>query len=387
MRLLSDDQNKAIEKLKKLKVGALFMGCGTGKTQTAVSLINSTDEIDLLIWIAPLSTIPNLKDEIALCDCRYSPVFYGVESIGQSDRVFQEIMELINTSKNSFMVVDESLKIKNLRAKRTRRIIQIGKMATYKLILNGTPITKNILDIYPQMLFLSPKILQKDFYRFRDDYCIYKQKKRGHRVLNTYVTGYANVDHLLNLIEPYVYECSLDMPLTKNYRTVYWHMTADERLNYGLLKECLIQQSIDRSDTDLLGIFQKLQHSYCLADDKLERLNAVIDDESIVFCKFITSAERLKELYPNNLILTYGKNSFGLNLQDYSKIIYFDKTFDYAFREQSEARIYRRGQESDCEYIDMTGDVGLESLIDSCISRKMSLIEAFKNKGNKLEEL
>lgn len=375
-----------MEKLRRLKVGALFMGCGTGKTQTAVTLINSTDNIDLVLWIAPLRTIDTIKAEIALCDSRYQIAFYGVESIGQSDRIYREVFDLVQAHKHVFMVVDESLKIKNLRAKRTMRLIQIGQLAEYKLILNGTPVTKNILDIYPQMLFLSPKILQKNFYRFRDDYCTYWQKKVHGRVKETHITGFTNVEHLLSLIEPYVYECSLDLPLSKKYRVAYWEMTDEEREGYDMLKYELLTMAWDR-DAQIIGALQRLQHYYCVAEDKFKALQGEVTDKTVIFCKFRRSVDRLKELYPDTPILTYGTSSFGLNLQDYSKIIYFDKTFDFAFREQSEARIYRTGQQDNCEYLDLTGDVGLEDVIDKCISKKIGLVEAFKLGGLKLEEL
>lgn len=388
MRLLSDDQTKAVEKLNRLKVGALFMGCGTGKTQTAISLVNSVTDCDLVLWVAPLRTIGNVKAEIEQCGSVYPVTFYGVESIGQSDRIFLEVLNLVKDKKSVFIVVDESLKIKNLRAKRTRRLIQIGNYCEYKLILNGTPVTKNILDIYPQMLFLSPKILDKNFYKFRDDYCCYRQKKVNGRVVQTFITGYANVEHLLSIIEPYVYECSLDLPLSRQYRVKRWELTDTEAEEYYHLKMRLIDAiSNDYRAGDVLGLFQKLQHSYCLAENKIKALEGEIDDNTIIFCKFKLSVEELEKLYPNTKILTYGKNSFGLNLQRYSKIIYFDKTFDYAFREQSEARIYRTGQQNNCEYIDLTGNIGLEKLIDECISKKVGLVEAFKIKGLNLKEL
>lgn len=386
MRLLSSNQQEAIEKLQRLKVGALFMGCGTGKTQTAITLINGTNDVDLVLWVAPLRTINSLKEEVALCNSRYDITFYGVESIGQSDRIFLEVLELVKSYERVFIVVDESLKIKNLKAKRTKRLIKIGNECEYKLILNGTPVTKNILDIYAQMTFLSPRILQRNFYQFRDDYCMYWQKKVNGVVKETHITGFANVVHLLNLIEPYVYECSLDLPLTKHYTVVYWRMTEEEKAEYEGLKALLIEFAEDK-DHSVLGLLQKLQHSYCLAKEKVECLKGRIDENTIIFCKFKQSEEFLKKLYPDTKILTYGKNSFGLNLQNYSKIIYFDKTFDYAFREQSEARIYRTGQQNNCEYIDLTGDLGLERLIDSCIAKKIGLVEAFKLKGNNLKEL
>lgn len=387
MRLLSDNQKAAVEKLKRLKVGALFMGCGTGKTQTAVSLVNDVPDVDLVLWVAPLRTIENLKAEVALCDSRHPIAFHGVESIGQSDRIFMEVLNTVKGAGKVFMIVDESLKIKNLRAKRTRRLMTIGREAAYRLILNGTPVTKNILDIYAQMSFLSPKILDKNFYQFRDDYCCYKQKWRNGEPGEVIITGYANVKHLLAIIEPYVYECSLDLPLSKHYSVRGWGFTVEESVAYTALKDRLLEEIADDDSAAILGMLQKLQHSYCLSEHKVEALDGLVDDRTLIYCKFLRSAARVRELYPRARVLTYGKNSYGLNLQSYHRIIYFDKTFDFAFREQSEARIYRLGQQNDCEYIDLTGDIGLERMIDKCIEKKVSLVRAFKLGQFKLQDL
>ncbi|EAD1352293.1 helicase SNF2, partial [Listeria monocytogenes] len=41
-------------------------------------------------------------------------------------------------------------------------------------------------------------------------------------------------------------------------------------------------------------------------------------------------------------------------------------------------RIYRTGQTQDCYYHDLSGNVGLDSLIDTNISKKTSLLQEFK---------
>ena len=56
-------------------------------------------------------------------------------------------------------------------------------------------------------------------------------------------------------------------------------------------------------------------------------------------------------------VLSYQKESLGLNLQQYNNTIYFDKIWDYALRVQAGRRTYRTGQEYDCHYWDLTGDV------------------------------
>lgn len=387
MRTLSVSQEEAISKLKALKVGALFMGCGVGKTQTAVNLINSVDGIDCLLWICPLRTIENLKEELGKCGLRYQVHTVGVESISQSDRIYAETMRLVESSEKSFLVCDESIKIKNMWAKRTRRSLAIARLSEYKLILNGTPITRGMEDIYAQMEFLSPKILSMRYSEFLDTFCYYSAIKRNGKVIRRVITGYANLEYLMSIIRPYVYQCELDLPLYKNYYTRCWNMSEKDIAEYLDLKELLLTLE-EFTDNAFLGITQKMQHSYTCSNDKFATLRPLITDKTIVFCKFRKSALYVKKfvrrISKTAKVLTYGKNSFGLNLQEYNRIVYFDKTFDYAFREQSEARIYRTGQQENCEYYDLTGDVGLESLMDDCISKKESLIRRVKYYGREI---
>jgi SNF2 family DNA or RNA helicase len=385
MRTLTTNQAEAVEKFNRLKVGALFMACGTGKTQTAVSIINGVDDVDLLYWLCPCRVKDNLKAELEKCGCKYQARIIGIESIGCSDRIYLEEEALLKNAGKVFLVCDESIKVKNLRAKRTRRILDLAQYSEYRLILNGTPVTKNIIDIYAQMQLLSPKILPYSYVEFRNRYCTFYQIKKGYRIKKTVITGHANVDHLLSVIKPYVYQCDLELKIERRYHVCHWAMTRDEANAYAELKEQLLCEYQDfEGEVNMLAVFSKLQHSYALCEDKFDELEKVMTDKTIVFCKYKVSEEEVRRRYPNAMVLTYGKGSFGLNLQKYNSIVFFDKTFDYSFREQSEGRIYRNGQTLDCEYYDLTGDVGLERLIDDCIAKKEGLVNHFKKMGNKV---
>lgn len=386
MRTLTESQAAAVEKLARLKVGALFMACGTGKTQTAVALVNSVPDVDCLYWLCPCQVKENLLAELEKCGCKYEPHIVGIESIGCSDRIFLEELEYVQRFKRVFMVLDESIKIKNARAKRSTRILQLAQHAEYRIILNGTPVTKNIMDIYMQMQFLSPKILPfKNWYKFRDTYCKTTTYKKGGIIKKTVITGYANVDHLLSLIKPYVFTCNLELKVNKRYHVLRWYLDFDEQHAYSELKEELFAECKDdfSGETNLLAILSKLQHSYACARAKWQLLDEYLTDKTIVFCKHISARDEVQRRYPQAKVLTYGTGSFGLNLQDFNRIIYFEKTFDYSFREQSEGRIYRNGQKLDCEYYDLTGDVGLEEMIDRCILNKEGLVQHFKKQGKK----
>ena len=84
------------------------------------------------------------------------------------------------------------------------------------------------------------------------------------------------------------------------------------------------------------------------------------------------------------LYITYGCGSFGLNLQFRKNMIFAEHTWDYAVREQAEARIYRMGQGEEVNYYDMIcGGVGLEDLIFRCISRKGNMLDTVKREIQK----
>lgn len=65
MKALLDSQIGATNALSSLKVGALFMEAGTGKTRAAMELIKSVVDVDLVLWLCPFQTKDNLKVEVA----------------------------------------------------------------------------------------------------------------------------------------------------------------------------------------------------------------------------------------------------------------------------------------------------------------------------------
>ena len=182
--LASLPQQTAVKtKLLPNKVGALFMKPGTGKTRPTLEIVNSVQDVDLVVWIGPLRSIkpkdglPSIIDEINKWGGFNCPnvVYMGIETLQLSDRAYLQLYKQISTAWRCFMVVDESIKMKNFEAKRTQRMLELGKMVEYKLILNGTPITKNLLDLWSQIHFLSPLILRMDYAEFKNTFLKYTQ--------------------------------------------------------------------------------------------------------------------------------------------------------------------------------------------------------------------
>lgn len=381
---VNTDQFAAINKLKKVKVGALFMEPGTGKTRVAVELINSTDT-DLAIFIVPYRTKDNISKELDKWYLKTKRMVVGVESLSNSDKLYIDLLLAVKKYKHVYMIVDESLKIKNINAKRTKRVLNIGKFAEYKLILNGTPISKNLLDLYPQMLFLSPKILAMDLQQFESTFIkrvVYQEHGHATNVNkhNNYISGYTNIDYLASLINPFVFEAKLSLDVLKNHVNIGY--TIKKFISdYDYYKYELIHNIGLGGSNAFLEYTQLMQQSYCIEPQKLAILKRIIKEKEvnnvIVFCKFIMSKNFIQKNC-NVKVLTYGKGALGLNLQKYNTIVFWDKTFDYALQEQAERRIYRLGQKDDCTFYHLNGNVGLEKMINKNISNKVSMLDSFK---------
>ena len=73
---MNNNQLLAYKKFKKLKVGALFMEMGTGKTRIALELVNY-NKVDLLIYVTPFSTKNNIEEEIIKwgVNCEYLIIY------------------------------------------------------------------------------------------------------------------------------------------------------------------------------------------------------------------------------------------------------------------------------------------------------------------------
>lgn len=393
MNPLLDKQIGAISKLQKYKVGALFMGTGAGKTRTLVELVNSVSCIDRVFYIAPYSAInppvgvSSIIDEVNKWNGFNAPVEYiGVESIGMSDRIYLNILSIIKSCLNPFIIVDESIKIKNWGAKRTQRLLEIGRLVEYKLIANATPIARNILDMWCQMEFLSPKILKMPLAQFENTFC---EKTKITKIIGNkrqereFVSGFANIDYLYSIIGHYVYECDLDLNIVEKPDTVSFSIDNSEE--YYRLKEKYLDNEmlLFLNNNIFIEMTQKMQHSYSCSEDKIDkvrtRLKPLDEKRTAIYCKYIDSQELCRKLFPKALILSYQKNALSINLQyDYDNMLFWEKIWDYYLVKQAKGRINRIGRVDSINYISTTGDVGLEKLIDSNIYKKTSMSDYLK---------
>ncbi|EPE9899936.1 SNF2-related protein [Flavobacterium psychrophilum] len=381
------------------KAGALFMKPGTGKTRPTIELVNSVKDVDLVVWVGPLRSIkpkdglPSIIDEINKWggfNCQ-NVVYMGIETLQSSDRAYLQLYKQISTAWRCFLVVDESIKMKNFDAKRTQRMLTLSQMVEYKLILNGTPITKNLLDLWSQIHFLSPLILRMDYAEFKNTFLKYttitKHLSGRKSYTKEFITGIENIPYLYSLIGEYIFECDLNLDIKQVWNNYNYILCDENKQEYEELKTKFLDNKTleEKNNNIFLEMTQKMQHIYCCTPNKFEVLREHFkkwpEEKHIIFCKFIKSQEEVKKAFPKATVLSYQKESMSLNLQNYPYTIFWDKNFDWGLREQGTFRNYRTGNLEDCYYWDMTGDVGLEVLFDKNVSAKTNMVDYFKKVG------
>jgi len=85
----------------------------------------------------------------------------------------KELFQLLKQWQPEVIVADESQRLKNFKAKRTKLAIELADKAKYKYILSGTPILNTPMDIWAQFRFLdSGASFDKNFFAFRAKFFI-----------------------------------------------------------------------------------------------------------------------------------------------------------------------------------------------------------------------
>lgn len=448
---LYEYQANAVKKLKRIKVGALYMEQGTGKTRTALELVRirmESGKVNAVLWLCPCSVKRNLREDI-IYHCGYVPeeiIIKGIESLSSSDRLYLQLLNFVDKY-NVYMIVDESNLVKNKNAIRTERIIQLSKHCKYKMILNGTPISRNEADMFAQWYVLDWRILgYKSFYSFSANHLEFREIKMpdGSKVKTNQVTRVLNVDYLAEKIAPYTYQIlksdCLDLP-KKYYSTYTFSMQKLQYMAYAATKEEFLMNMDELREDTIYKLFTALQHVVSgrrvvssptqrmetlpifedyMNNPRMQALKDLIEDmdgeKCIIFAKYQREIDDICDMLKNmNLSCTMftGKVSqkkrnenraafrddvqflvankmcgaYGLNLQFCHNVIYYSNDFDLATRMQSEDRVHRIGQDHDVYIYDIYCPGTIDEFIVDCLRKKESLVDRFKQEISKVKEV
>jgi SNF2 family DNA or RNA helicase len=342
----------------------------------------------------------------------------------------------------NMVVVDESSKIKTVKAKRTKNVVKLRRKAKYRRILTGTPVTQSPLDVYPQMFYLCPTILGfTSFVAFKSQYAIIIKNNAtdGNGRAYTYenIVGYKRLEELADKVSLHssriLKEDCLDLP-EKIYQQIPVQMTKEQKRLYEKLKEDLLLEC-DGEDvpvplvlTQLLRL-QQLTGGHLGQEDGTAvpvdggnpKLKAMLEDietldtseKVIIWARFRPEIETIvKELQKEYgqeaaggyygdvnqadraaLIdrFTNGDTRFfvanaqcaglGLNLTAASIVYYFSNTFSLEERLQSEDRAHRIGQKKSVVYKDLACIGTVDEKVHKALAKKKSVADIVTQDG------
>lgn len=404
--MITVNQKLAFDKFSKMRVGALFMKMGSGKTRVALELVNNTDT-DFMLYLCPFSTKGNIEKEIKKWGIRCDYEIVGYETISSSDVKYLELLKNMKTKKNAFIIADESIFIKNGNTKRTKRTMELRNLCSYALVLNGTPIVKDEFDLYNQMEFLSHKIIGMNENEFRYKFFnkIRYKKKYESREHTFYKFSEVNADVLNKMVSPYIYQC--DLEFSKNEDESYKCVSYIDDDEYYRIKEESLDKVLEYGSSEaIINMLQSLNVIASTYERKNDEVIKYIENKQvIVFCNYLKEIEyyqskidcyvitgntnnrnKVIEAFKNDqkpLLMTYGCGAFSLNLQFCNEIVYSSINFEYSKLEQSKYRIKRLGQERDIKYTYILTDLGITDLVLENIRKKSTLDNLIKQKLQK----
>lgn len=198
------------------------------------------------------------------------------------------LLERFTRTFNAMGVVDESQRIKNIKAIRTVELMKKRNRFPVRRILSGTPVTKAPFDIFSQFFFLDPSILRTSSYTaFKSEYSemlpenhyLVKSLQKGawkkkdgtasSRVPQIVARGedglpeYKNLEKLQRLISKHSYrvlkkDC-LDLP-EKIFDSIPFEMTPRQaEIYYRMEKER--RASLDMFVDEILKVSKRRGHS------------------------------------------------------------------------------------------------------------------------------
>lgn len=352
-------QLEAWHKSRDVSYYALLMEMGTGKTKVAIDTAGwlfSQGKINGLLIVAPKSIcrnwaqkeipthLPNSVDRRvvlwgsatkkmeaeletlrAVEPLKLHVLIVNIEALS-TDRCYDEITKFLH-GHSAMMVIDESTTIKNFQAQRTKIAWKLGRLARFRRILTGTPVTQSPLDVFAQFEFLSAGCLgSSTYYGFRNQYAVLRKRYVNGRSFDE-VIGYQRLQDLQRVIGRLSYRAlkrdCLDLP-EKVYEVRYVELTAEQKRYYEQMRDealvILADETVVAAPlvlTQLLRLRQALCNIVPAAatdsnllepktrfisekDPRVEEVMLILEEAGeqkvIVWCNFVPKIQQLRDL-------------------------------------------------------------------------------------------
>ena len=451
-------QLTALEKSWHRNTFAYFMEMGTGKTKVLIdnlSMLYDKGKVDGALIVAPKGVIgtwynqelpTHLPDHIENVTVLWQSNINKKQQTkldllfktGHELHIIKMNVEAFSTEKGksfaaqflrshkSLMAIDESTTIKNPKAKRTKNILSLSNLASYRRVMTGSPVTRNPLDLYTQCEFLDHNHLQfTSYYAFRNRYAEMKTIHVAGRSINV-VKQFINLKELSETLKPFSYrvlkEDCLDLP-NKVYMKREIQLTPEQKKLYEQMRKEALATLNGKTVTTMTALTQlmRLHQITCghfSADDgtiqevKNNRLSELLDvleeveGKAIIWAHYQHDVRNIFKLLEDkygqgSVVHYYGKTlpeqrdyaienfknndkvrffvgtpqtgGYGITLVQANTVIYYSNGYDLEKRMQSEDRAHRIGQKKKVTYVDIIAEDTVDTKIVKSLRKKINI--------------
>lgn len=433
--------------------GLLFeMGCG--KTLTAIAVMGAAykmGKIRKVLIVAPTSVCavwPKEFEDYAafpftvrtmlgdknkrlkeLSDLQRFPYPHLKVAVINYESTWRDgIFEALEEYDADMIICDESQRIKTHDSEQSKAMHRLGDKARYKMILSGTPVQNEAVDIFSQYRFLDSTVFGQNFYTFRNRYAVMGgfNKKQ--------IVAYRDLDQLIQKEHSIAYRVTkdeaLDLP-EQTFENRYIAMSPKERQIYDRIRRdsfAELQNGGTITATTVLTKLLRLQQftgGFLVEDDatkpqmvsrgKLDALSDILQDyviegkkKLVIFARFLPEVHEIEKLTEKMLkkhgmkaVSIYGEikkelrgdivqqfqtdpstvvfigqidtAGTGITLTAADTCVYYSVNFNYATYSQSLSRIHRIGQRNCCNYIHLVVENSIDSQVLEALSKKEGL--------------
>ncbi len=436
------------------------MDMGTGKTCTTINILRHhyTREKRLMrtLILAPVVVVENWKREFKVHS--KIPQDHVLTLTASGKKRAKDFEPISNTRKNAvvisnfeslnmadlykllvqwqpeIIVIDESQRIKNPKAKRTKLAIALGDMAKHRYILSGTPILNDAMDVFAQYRFLDGgETFGKNFFEFRARY--FEDRNAGMPAQRYFPNwqprpgAYQEFNRLLYLKAmrvlkkdcldlPHVVRKTIAVDLTPQQRKNYEEMKKDFvtylddkacvanlaltkalrllQIASGFFKDTEDENAIHYKDSNRIEALKELLEMItpnekvivwaCFRENYQAIADVLNDEKNMIDYRLLVGGmsekERLKSIddFQNDpkvrvMLANQSAGGVGVNLTAASCMIYFSRNFSLEADMQSEARNHRGGSEvhDKITRIDLVAPNTIDEIVLDALLRKENL--------------
>jgi len=324
--------------------------------------------------------------------------------IASYEQIREDALSLSNMVRFDVVVLDEAQKIKNLHSATSLAVRILQRDRSWAM--TGTPIENSVNDLFAIFRFVKLGLLNQAMNRLE-----------MHRTMKPHFMR-RRKKNVLKEIPPIILQ-DIPIELSPQQKKAY--------MNIWNNRYVLITKGRDRIvSADIFSVITKLKQ-ICNYDiesgesSKIEALRLIIDnlsgkeDKLIVFSQYVETLKQIsknlqgkirheiyhgglsedarnmmitrfqKEEGPRVLLMSLKAGGIGLNLQEASSIVLFDRWWNPAVEEQAINRAHRFGRTTILHVFRFTVVDSIEERIISILDEKKALFEQYVNKAETAE--